>query len=156
MQIFVSARGFIKLSKDHTQAVIRFGSFGTYSDRMLKHFACFVPLLLLPKGIAQIFERNQMIGAQAQRLLKIRNGFGGAAFSGREQSEIVPGIGQRLGIAGIESCGTLKAFSCFDNLVLFQIHAAQAVERLGTRRIIAKRALERRAGLFVIPTLKEN
>src|SRR5207237_243463 len=116
----------------------------------------FVPLLLLPKGIAQIFERNQMIGAQAQRLLKIRNGFGGAAFSGREQSEIVPGIGQRLGIAGIESCGTLKAFSCFDNLVLFQIHAAQAVERLGTRRIIAKRALERRAGLFVIPTLKEN
>ena len=37
---------------------------------MLQHFARFIPLLLRAISIAQIFQRNQMIGAELERLLK--------------------------------------------------------------------------------------
>ena len=106
-------------------------------NRSLQHFASFIPALLLAISVAQIFEGNQMIGTQPERLLKVPNRLGGAPFPRGQKAEVVPSIRQGVGIARAKFDRAFKALPGFPVLVLFQIDAPQAVESLGARWIVA-------------------
>ena len=155
LQILIGAVGVVRLRIDHRQAVIRFRVLRPGSDRSLQGRARVVPAFLLPIRVPQIFQRDPIIGAQAESFLKISDGFVGAPLARGEKSEIVPRVWYGVGITRSELQGLLEAGARFARSFLLQVDAAQAVLSLCAGWIVAQRKLERRCGLIVIAALKE-
>ncbi len=154
-EILVSAIRLVRLRIDHGQVVIGLGRLGTRGDGPLQSCARVVPAFLLAIGIAQVFERDPIIGAGAEGLLEISDGFVDASFARGQKPEIVPGVGDGVGITGVEFQGLLETGARLGDLLLLQIHAADAVLSFGAGWVFAQGCLERRFGLIVITSLKE-
>ena len=133
-----SLRGIVVLRKHHPKTVVSLSIIGADSQRVLISLASIVPSFLLAISAAQVIERYQMVGILLERLLKISNRFVGAAFPRGQQTEVVPGICQCVGIAGTKFERAFKTFPGFRGLLLIQIDTSHAIERLGARRIVAQ------------------
>src|SRR5712691_4978856 len=73
-----------------------------------------------------------------------------------QNSQVVPGIGQCSGIAGIKLQHALETFACIVGFLLLQVGAAQAVESFGALRIVLEGSLEKSLGLFEIAAFEKN
>ena len=91
-----------------------------------------------------------------QGALKVADGRGGVPFPGRQNSQIIPGVWQRPGVAGVQLNRALKTFARFFGFSLLQIDASQPIERLGARGIILQREAEKGFGLVGIASFVEN
>src|SRR6266536_1505591 len=112
-------------------------------------------MLELAMSHAEIIEGNQVVGAQLQCLLKIFDCFVHVANARRENAEVVPGVRQRIGISRRELDGARKNLARFGVPLLIQANAPNAVESLGTCRIVAQRNPKGSLGLIQISALKE-
>ena len=101
LQIFIGPVSVVELREDHSQAVVRLRIFGTDHNRPFQHTARVAPTFLLAIRVAQVLERNQMIGIELERFLEIRNRICGAPFARGQKAEVVPGVGQGVRIAGL-------------------------------------------------------
>ena len=91
----------IHLRKDHPQAVVPLWIIRTDFNRPLERHAGFVPLLLLTISVPQVHQCNHVFGIHTQSFLKVRDRLRSAPFARGQQAQIVPGIGQRVRIAGL-------------------------------------------------------
>ncbi len=133
-----------------------FSIVGADFQRSLISLASVIPSLLLAIRAAQVIERNQMIGAELERLLKIADCFSGPPFARGQQAEVVPGICQSVGIARTKFERAFKALPGFCRLLLVQIYASDAIERFRACWIVAQGDLERSCGLIHIAALKKH
>ncbi len=95
-------------------------------------------MFLLAISIAEIFERDPVIGIPLKSLLKVADGLRGMPIASGEKAKIVPGVGQRVGIARVESHCAFEAVPRLLALILFQVNAPQAVVGFGAGWIVAK------------------
>src|SRR5258708_29226574 len=80
----------------------------------------------------------------------------GVASTRIQNSQVVPGIGQGAGIAGMKFENALKAFACRVGLLLLQVGAAQAIESFGALRVVLEGLLEKSLGLFEIAAFEKH
>src|ERR1700688_1581285 len=80
----------------------------------------------------------------------------GVAFTRMQNSQVVPGIGQCAGIAGMKLQYALKTLPCIVALLLLQVCAAQAIESFGALRVVLEGLLEKSLGLFEIAAFEKN
>src|SRR6266436_4145720 len=73
-----------------------------------------------------------------------------------QNSQVVPGIGQCAGIAGMKLQYALKIFPCIVGLLLLQVGAAQAIESFGALRVVLEGLLEKSLGLFEIAAFEKH
>ncbi len=97
-----------------------------------------------------------MMRVQVESLLKILHRVRGAAFAGRDDPEVIPRVGQSLGIIRGKLHGALKGLTRRGILVLIQADASNPVQCFGTLRIVAECLLERGFRLIQIPSLKKQ
>src|SRR5882762_7579307 len=95
-----------------------------------------------------------MLGAQAKGLLKVSDRFVGVPFAGGQKTDVVPGVGQSIGIARVELHGAFEGLPRLCGLLLLQVDASQAVQGLGAGGVVAKSSLERSLGLIEVTALK--
>src|SRR5580704_939406 len=93
---------------------------------------------------------------QLQRPLKTLDRIGGARLTRGDDAEVIPRVGQRVRIIRCQLHHTLESFASSGVLILVQINAADPVECLGARWIIAKGLLEGGFCLVEISTLKKQ
>src|SRR5712671_772702 len=149
-------RRVVGLRINHAETRVRLWIIGTNCECAFKSFAGIVPLLEPAIGAAEIFERDNVIGTELQRLIKVSDCLLGVSFAGGNKAEIVPRIRQRIGKAGMEFRGAFETVARLCYLLLIQIDAAQAVQGLRAFRIVNESALKDGSGLIVVSALKEN
>src|SRR4029077_11254442 len=109
-----------------------------HGNSPLQRFAGLLPAFLLAISIAEIFERDPVIGIPLKSLLKVADGLRGMPIARGEKAKVVPGVGQRVGIARAEFHLALEAFPRLLALILFQVNAPQPVVALSAGWIVAK------------------
>ena len=83
-----------------------------------------------------------MMRVQTQCFLKGENRIVDSSFSRRNYAKIIPRIWQRVRIIGRKLHGAFENLARGSVLILIQVDASYAVQRLGARRIVAQRLLE--------------
>src|SRR5258708_17277807 len=97
---------------------------------MLERAARIVPLPLLTVSIAKITQGYQMIRAQLQGVLKIRNGLCSPSLACGDKSQVVPGIGQCVWIVGLQFRCPFKSVSRLVIFLLLKVIDTEDVERI--------------------------
>ena len=146
----------IQLGKDHPQVVVCLRIVGLDGNSVAQRLARFIPVSLLPVRVAQVFEGDEVIRTQAQRLLKVLRGFRHASFPRGKQAEIVPGVGRSIRVTGGQLEGTLETLTRRSVLFLLQVDASQTIEGLGALWIVAQSLLEGGFRLIEVAALEVN
>src|SRR5437764_12603982 len=90
------------------------------------------------------------------RFLKTLHGIGHAMLPSRDDAQVIPCVGQCVGIAGAGASCLCEAVFGISEFVLLQLRAANSIKSFRALRLIAKCALEQGASLLVVTLLKEH
>src|SRR5208283_4382792 len=123
---------------EHPQSVIHLRIVGGQGHGTLQSLLRLAEPLLAAIDVSQVVQSEGVIGALADRLLKITDGLSVLARLRRKQSEVV----ERVGILGAQLQRAEKMATSLVRLPLLQIECSQVVMRLGVSGIGFERQSE--------------
>src|ERR1700758_5267235 len=97
-----------------------------------------------------------MVGIDFEGTLEMLNSKIGVAFSRGQDSQIVQGVGQCSGIAGMKLQNALETFAGIAGLLLLQVRTAESVEGFGAFRVVLEGLLEIKLSLFEVATIEKD